>query len=112
MALNGDALLGIIAQVFTGLGQRGACIRADVGLIEIEVSIADFASKDFVLRGFGRWSCCCSDRDSGAGVRGTAGAAGRDRVGDRSRWRDFRRALRGYRTDVGSDGELRGVGGG
>jgi len=72
--------LGIIAQVFTGLGQRGGWQSGrTVGLIEIEVSIRRTSrGKDFVLRGFGRLApAAVATVILALGVRGTAGAAWR-----------------------------------
>jgi len=114
MALDGDLDRGIVAEEFGGLGEGGAGIGANVGLVEVEVSVANFLEEEFVERRFGRFDYRrrSGDGDAGAGFCGAAGATGADGIRGGAGRRDVGGALGSYGTDVGGDGNLRGVGGG
>ena len=51
MAFNGDALGRVVAEILGGFAESGASVGANVGLVEVKVSVADFLGEDFVLRG-------------------------------------------------------------
>src|SRR5450755_1365172 len=109
MAFDGDANLRIVAKEVSRLAERVARVGTNVGLIEIEIGVANLASEQFVKRGFAGGSGRRGHRDSGAGVGRATGTTGRNRVGCRSGRRNFRGALRVDGADIGSDGKLRRV---
>src|SRR5712664_162057 len=113
VAFDGYLEARIVFQEIRGLGERGAGIGTKVGLVVVEIGIADFFQEEFVVRGprwRRRWRRCI-DRDARGGVGGSAGAGGGNRVGRRVGWRDLGRALSSDGADFGCDGELRRVGG-
>src|SRR6266478_1201505 len=115
VAFDGHAKLRIVAQELGGRGERLAGVGANVGFVEIEVGVAHCIGEDLVVvrlilrldrrRG-------SADGDARGGVRGAAGAAGGDGVGGGIGRGHFGGAFGGDGADFGSDGELRGVGGG
>src|SRR6266478_4932360 len=79
-------------QEVRGLGESGAGVRTDIGLVVVEVGVLHFTQEELVVRGpFGLFDWGRSvDGDTGSGLGG---------------------ALRSDRANLGSDGELRGIGG-
>src|SRR6266446_5839253 len=79
-------------------GKSSASVGTNVGLVVVEIGIAHFSQKEFILRGprwRRRWWRRRIDRDGSGGAGGAAGAGGGNRVGRGVGGRDLGRALSG-----------------
>src|SRR5258708_27457924 len=77
MTLDSCANLRVIAQEVSGLGERFASVRANVGFVEVEIGVADFPQEDLIkvrLGGFLHRRRRNVYGDARGGVCGTAGA--------------------------------------
>src|ERR1700722_4454977 len=111
VTFDGDALGRIAAEILGGLSEGGAGVGTNVGFVEVEIGVANFTREDFILRGLGRRSSSGCDGDARTRCCGAAWTTGSDGVGSRSGRRDGLLAFSGNSANVGSDGELRCVGG-
>src|SRR5277367_441108 len=115
VAFDGGADFRMVAQELGGLSESFASIGADVGFVEIEVGVFNVSKEqctNVISHGLWRWrGWRRSDGDADAGVSRAAGTAGGNCVGRGSGGGYFGGALGGDGADVGSDGELGGVGG-
>ncbi len=55
MAFDGRANLRIVTQEIGGLGERFASVRANVGFVEVEISVTDFSQEELVKVRLGRF---------------------------------------------------------
>src|SRR5260370_35509016 len=74
----------IVFQEIRGLGERGAGIGTKVGLVVVEIGIADFFQEELGVRGprWRRWrGRRCFGRDARGGAGGSTGGGGGNRLG-------------------------------
>src|ERR1700737_1597488 len=116
MTFNVDFNLRIAAQEFGGLTQRFASIGANVGLVEIEVGVVNFAQKQLVGAKFGsffhRSSNWLRHGNSRTAVSASAGAGRGNGVSNRISGRNFGGTLRGDWADFRRNGNIGGGSGG
>src|SRR6266513_2827429 len=100
-------------QEVRGLRKGSASVGTNVGFVVVEIGIAHFSQKEFVVRGplwrRRRRRRIHSDGCSGAG--GAAGTGGSNRVSHGVGWGDLSGALSGHGADIGRDAKLRSIGG-
>src|SRR5580658_7234239 len=114
MAFDGDADLRIGTQEFGGLGESVARIGANVGLIEIKVSVFHVLLEKFAHTLVGRGSNSGSpraNRDARGGRGGAARTSGSDGVSCGAGGVHRRRAVRGNFANARLDIRVGGVGG-
>src|SRR6266849_2979845 len=114
MAFDGYFDRVMVLQEVRGLGKRVAGVGTNISLVVVEIGIAHFSQEELVFRGpcwrRRRWRRCIH-RNRCRGAGGAARTGGRDRVGRRIRRCDLGGALSGHGANIGSDAELRGIGG-
>src|SRR5467141_282146 len=100
-------------QEVRGLGKSGAGIGTNVGLVKVEIGIAHFSQKEFVVRGpLWRWRRRRRiHRDGCGGAGGAAGTGGGNRVSSGVGWGDLSGSLSSHGADLGRDVKLRSIGG-
>src|SRR5258708_33129930 len=95
VAFDGYLEPRIVFQEIRGLRERGTGIGTKVGLVVVEIGIADFSHEEFVVRGPRWWRRRrrrCIDRDACGGAGGAAGTGGGNRVSRRVGGRGLGRA--------------------
>src|SRR6266850_1967103 len=100
-------------QEVRGLGKSGAGIGTNVGLVKVEIGIAHFSQKEFVVRGplWRRRRRRRIHRDGCGGAGGAAGTGGGNRVSSGVGWGDLSGSLSSHGADLGRDVKLRSIGG-
>ena len=115
VALDGDVGLRIFFEEVGIVAERLLSVRADVGLIKIEIGVFDFLGEEFIEGGsldrFG-WRSGNVDGDARRGIRAAAGTACGDGICGGVRRSDGGGTLHRDGTDFGRDGDVIGVGGG
>jgi len=115
MAFDDDFDLRIAAEKVSALAQSSAGIGTDVRFVEIEISVLHFAQEHFFHRihvcGGWRFGGRLRDGDANGGIRRSTRPTCGHGIGRGIGWRHFGGAFRGYCTDIGRDGQLRGIGG-
>src|SRR5467141_3612596 len=91
----------------------GAAIGTNVGLVKVEIGIAHFSQKEFVVRGplWRRRRRRRIHRDGCGGAGGAAGTGGGNRVSSGVGWGDLSGSLSSHGADLGRDVKLRSIGG-
>jgi hypothetical protein len=115
VAFDDDLCIRIALEERSGFLERCAGVRTDIGLVEVEVSVADFLIEEFGEGGSlgrRRRRRRCVDGDADGGIGAAAGTAGGDGIGGGVGRGDGGGALRSDGADFGSDGDVGGVGGG
>src|ERR1700676_3776865 len=115
MAFDGGFNIWIGAENFSSRAKGLARVGADVGFIQIEVSVFDLLFENFISGtiGVGRLGTDgAGDGDAHAGIGGAAGTGSGNGVGRGVSGSDFGGAFGRNWTDFRRDSDLRGVGGG
>ena len=115
VAFDGDVGEWVALEEGSGLFERYAGVRTNVGLIEIEVSVAHFLGEKLLEAGSpGLFDDRRRhvDRDADVGIGAAAGTAGGDGIGGGISRRDGGGALRSDGANFRTDGDVGGVGGG
>jgi len=114
VAFDVDLLIRIALEEGSGFFESYTSVGTDVGLVEVEVSIANFLGEEFFKAGTlrRRRRRRSANRDADVGVSAAAGAGGGDGVSSGVGGGDGGGALRGDRADFGSNGNIGGIGGG
>ena len=115
VAFDGDVGEWVALEEGSGLFERYAGVRTNVGLIEIEVSVAHFPGEELLEAGSpGLFDDRRRhvDRDADVGIGAAAGTAGGDGVSGGVGRGDGGGALRSDSANFRTDGGVGGVGGG
>src|SRR5437667_10271732 len=100
-------------QEVRGLRKGSASVGTNVGFVVVEIGIAHFSQKEFVVRGplwrrRRRWRI---HRDGCGGTGGAARTGGGNRVSRGVGWGNLSGSLSSHGADLGRDGKLRSIGG-
>src|SRR6266404_2363626 len=115
VAFDGDVGEWVALEECSGLFERYAGVRTNIGLVEIEVSVAHFPGEEFFKAGplgFFNDGRRDIDGDADVGIGAAAGTAGGDGIGGGFSRRDGGGALRSDGANFRTDGDVGGVGGG